>query len=69
MDLTNEEKINIINQHIKSSMVNSFNLHLSIIEEGTQPTPNQNTISKLQEQLDVENKKQEALQNEIASLN
>jgi hypothetical protein len=68
MDLTNEEKISIINQHIRSSLVNSFNLQVSLIEENANPTPNQETIDALNGQLSIETAKQEALQNEIASL-
>lgn len=68
MDLSNEEKIGIINQHIKSSLVNSFNLQMSLIEEQSNNTPNQTTVDALNSQISIEENKQQALQAQIAEL-
>jgi hypothetical protein len=68
MELTREEKTSIINQHIKSSLVNSFNLQMALVAEEAAPEPNQNTIDSLTNNINIETAKQEALLNEISSL-
>lgn len=68
MELTIEEKTSIINQHIKSSLVNTFNLQMALVAEEAAPEPNQNTIDNLTASINIENAKQTALLNEISSL-
>ena len=63
MSLTNQEKIDIIDSHIKSSEKNEYNLYLSILTE--QEKENNDTIvASLEKQLDDEKKKQVALKAE-----
>lgn len=68
MELTKEEKANILNQHIKSSMINSFNIELSIMEENAAITPNTEIISSLQQQLNSELSKQQILNDQLEEL-
>ena len=68
MELTKEEKANILNQHIKSSMINSFNLELSIMEQNAANVPNTEIISDLQQQLDSELSKQRILNGQLETL-
>ena len=63
MSLTNQEKIDIIDSHIKSSEKNEYNLYLSILTE--QEKENNDTIvASLEKQLDDVKKKQVALKAE-----
>ena len=65
MELTNEEKKAIIMQHYKSSVENAFNIQLNIIEENASTTPNQETISALNSNLEIERSKQKALNDQL----
>ena len=68
MELTNQEKIDIINQHYKSSMQNAFDIQLRIIEENALENPNQDTINALNNNLNIEITKQKALDEQLLSL-
>jgi hypothetical protein len=68
MELTKEEKMAIINQHYKASVENAFDIQLRIIEENASPTPNQDTINALNNNLNIEIAKQKALNDQIALL-
>lgn len=66
--LSNEEKIAIVDQHIKSVELNKYNIELSIIEENAVASPNAETISSLESQLTAFNAKISALQAEKSEL-
>lgn len=68
MELTNEEKISILNQHIKNIVVNKYNLHVSILAEEAATTIDQTRITALNTQIDAEQAKYDALLVELASL-
>jgi len=46
-ELTNEEKIGIVNQHIKTLNYNKYNLNLTILELNAVSSPNQATINEI----------------------
>jgi hypothetical protein len=66
--LTNEEKIDIINQHLKNLEYSKFNSEISLVEESAAIEPQQNLIDEIQGQIDSINAKKTALLSEIASL-
>ena len=49
--LTNEEKISIINSHLKNLEYNKFNIEMSIVEENAKSTPDSSTLSSLNSQV------------------
>ena len=68
VELTNEEKASIVQQHLKSLEFSIYNLNLSLIELNAMTMPNQQDIDNITLQLsDVESKKA-ALQTELNSL-
>ena len=66
--LTNEEKIDIINQHLKNLEYSKFNSEISLVEESAAIEPQQNLIDEIQGQIDSINAKKTVLLSEIASL-
>jgi len=68
MELTNEEKISIVTQHIKSVASNIYNLQVSLISENAVDPINQDTIQSLNAQMSVETSKMEALETELTNL-
>lgn len=68
MELTNEEKMAILNQHIKSVISNIYNLQVSLISENALDNPEQSTISSITLQIEKEQAKKDALMAEINSL-
>jgi hypothetical protein len=68
MELTNEEKSNIVTQHIKSVVSNIYNLYVSLIAEQAVETINQANVDNLNQQIDNETSKKEALLSELATL-
>jgi hypothetical protein len=68
MELTKEEKISVINQHIKNLQNNKYNIELTIIEENSVPEPNSLVMSSLDVQLENANKKITALNLEKTKL-
>ena len=48
--LTNEEKISIINSHLKNLEYNKFNIEMSIVEENAKSTPDSSNLSSLNSQ-------------------
>lgn len=66
--LTNQEKIDIINQHLKNLEYSKYNSEISLVEESAAVEPQQNLIKEIQDQLDSINAKQAALLSEIDSL-
>lgn len=68
MELTNEEKMAILNQHLKSIVGNIYNLQVSLIAENALETPDQSTISSITIQIEKEQAKKDALMAEVNSL-
>jgi hypothetical protein len=68
MELTNEEKVSIVTQHIKSVASNVYNLQVSLISENAVDPINQDTIQSLNSQMSVETSKMEALESELTRL-
>jgi len=66
--LTKEEKIDIINQHLKNLEYSKYNSEISLVEESAAGKPQQNLIDEIQEQIDNINAKTSALLSEIESL-
>ena len=66
--LTNEEKINVVNQHLKNLEFSIFNLSLSIIEEEAAINPNSENISSLNAQVTDISAKKTALLAELEEL-
>ena len=68
IQLTNEEKVSVINQHIRNLEFNKYNLNVSLIEENAMAIPNQATVDSINLQISEANAKITALNAEIASL-
>jgi hypothetical protein len=69
MELTNDEKKMILSQHIKNVTTNIYNLQVSLIAENALETPDQNTVTNLNNQIAKEELKKAALLEEYAALN
>ena len=68
IELTNEEKVSLVNQHIKSLVYSEYNVNLSLLEVQAMAIPNQENLDSITLQLnDIASKKQ-ALEQELASL-
>lgn len=67
-ELTNAEKISIIDQHLKNLEYNRYNLEVSILELTSGTNPKQESIDDVQAQIDSIVAQQTALNAEIASL-
>jgi hypothetical protein len=68
MQLTKEEKIAIIGQHIKNLENSKYNIELSIIEEGSISSPNLAALANLNDQIQVITTKISALNSEKTKL-
>jgi hypothetical protein len=68
MELSNEEKQNIVNQHIKSVLTNVYNLQVSLIAEEAVEPVNQSAVDALSEQISKELVRHEALMSEFESI-
>jgi hypothetical protein len=68
MELTNDEKISIINQHLKNIVVNKYNIHVALIEESAAEAPDGGIISGLNAKAAAEQAKYDALIAEYESL-
>jgi hypothetical protein len=66
--LTNEEKISIINSHLKNLEYNKFNIEMSIVEENAKSTPDSSNISSLNSQVSEIDVQIAALNAESAAL-
>jgi hypothetical protein len=67
-ELTNAEKISIIDQHLKNLEYNRYNLEVSILELTSGTNPKQESIEDIQAQIDSIVAQQTALNAEVASL-
>lgn len=68
MELTNEEKINIVTQHIRGIVTNIYSLQVSLIIEQAVDSPNQTNIDRLTLEIAQENLRHDALMSELESL-
>jgi type I restriction-modification system DNA methylase subunit len=68
VELTNEEKIQIINSHIKNLKTNKYNLQISIIQENSVEAPSSEKIAKLNSEISDTNSRITALEAEITSI-
>lgn len=66
--ITNDDKINVVNQHLKNVDLNTYNLELSVIEENAKSTPSQIQLNSLQTQLTDLAAQKTLLEAELASL-
>jgi hypothetical protein len=65
MDLEKQEKIDIINIHLKSVVNNIFNINMLIIQESAVVPINQDAVDALELQLENAFAKKQALQIEL----
>jgi len=68
IELTAEEKITIVEQHLKTVLYNEYNAELSLIEANAVSTPNQSTIDSTNAQLRDIAAQKNLLQRELDSL-
>jgi hypothetical protein len=68
IELSNDQKISIVNQHLTNLAYTAYNIQLSIEESQVVSTPDTANIAALQAQLVDVNKQVAALNAEIASL-
>ena len=66
--LTNADKLNIVNQHIKSIDFQVYNLQLDLIEANAESPVNSENVSTLTGRINVLNAKRDALESEAATL-
>lgn len=60
-ELTNEEKMAIVNQHVKNVITNIYNLEVSLIAESSLESPSQDILNGINLQLEKEKSKKSAL--------
>lgn len=65
-ELTNEEKVEIIDNHIKNLKAGKYNLQLSLIEESSIDTPSEEKVSLLTQEISDTDKRIGALELEKA---
>lgn len=68
MELTNDEKRSILNQHLKNIVVNKYNLHVALVAEQSAATPNEVNISNINADIASEQLKYDALMAEYDSI-
>jgi hypothetical protein len=68
MELTKEEKIDIVNQHLKNVVINIYNLNILLIQESALDIPNQEAIDSIQLQIDSAFKKKISLESKLEEL-
>jgi flagellar biosynthesis/type III secretory pathway protein FliH len=66
ISLTNEEKAQIINSHIKSLAFNKYNLEVDLIAENAKASPNSVVITTTNTAIDEIEDQIAALQSELA---
>lgn len=68
MSLSKEEKLEIIDSHIKNIVKNRYVFNLMIIQENSLDNPNEETLNSLNLQVQDTFKKEESLQQEKENL-
>lgn len=66
--LSNEDKISIIDSHLKNLQYSKFNLEISVIEESAKKEPGDIAIASLNSQIDDIQKQINALTQELSKL-
>ena len=66
--LTNQEKSEIISQHLKALEYSKYNVEVSLIEENAAPAGSEGAVTDIQNQIDKTNLKIAALVAELAVL-
>jgi len=66
--LTNEDKLNLVNQHIKSIDYQAYNLELDLIEANAESPVNSDSVSTLNTRMNALEAKRTALESEAATL-
>jgi transcriptional regulator NrdR family protein len=66
--LTNADKLNIVNQHMKSIDFQSYNLELDLIEANAESPVNSETVSTITGRINALASKRTALESEAAEL-
>jgi hypothetical protein len=69
INLTKEEKAQIISSHIKNLNYTKYNLEIDILQENAKSSPLQSSLSNLNTQIDEVENQLDALQAELASVN
>jgi hypothetical protein len=69
IELTPEEKITIVEQHLKNIAYSEYNANLSLLEAQSAATPNQANVSATNAQLADILAQKAVLQSELDSLN
>ena len=67
-DLTAEEKIGILNQHLKNLNQNKYNLFLTTLELGAVDAADQIELQKIEDEIDSINSKINVLEQEKTTL-
>jgi hypothetical protein len=68
IELTNEEKTSIINQHMQNVAYTLYNAQLSLIEANAVSTPNESNVSSINAQIADATSQMSALQSELNAL-
>jgi hypothetical protein len=68
VELTNDEKINIVMQHVKTVSLNIYNLQVLLISEQAAEPVNEETVSNLNNKILAETSRMEALESELTRL-
>ena len=68
IELTNEEKLNIVNQHIKSVDYSIYGLQLDLLEINSTSNPDASQVSNINTRITAANAKRAALVTERDSL-
>lgn len=67
-ELNNQEKTEVVNQHLKNVEYSLFNLNLSLVEEQAVATPNATNIASINSQITEMTAKKTALLAELTDL-
>jgi hypothetical protein len=69
MELTKQEKINIVNEHLKNAVISIYNINMLIIQESAIEPINTDSLSALELRLSNAFLIKKSLQDELTSLN
>ncbi len=69
INLTKEEKAQIISSHIKNLNYTKYNLEMDILQENAKVTPSAGSLSNFNSQIDEVEGQIEALQAELTAVN
>ena len=66
--MTNEDKLNLVNQHIKGIDFQIYNIQLDLLEANSESPVNSENVSSLNGRINVLNAKRVALESEAETL-